>query len=122
MTFPTLVTVGWHQYQSGATGTDAYGETPPDPVYVPPLSSPGTSINVIGVAPRTTEHMPMSGHDRIITNKTMYAAVGCPVGTYDYIDLPEGQYMVEGIAEDWATLNPFAPFGGVEYQLRRVTG
>jgi hypothetical protein len=119
MTFPALITVGWHQYSDGAS--DAYGEV--TPVYTPPLNQPGTTVYVIGIAPRSTAHVPISGHDRIVTDKTMYANVGCPIGTYDYVDLPEGaQYLVEGIGEDWSQ-GPFSPMvAGVEYQLRRITG
>jgi hypothetical protein len=117
MTFPALITVGWHKYSDG--GTDQYGEV--TPVYTPPLNQAGTQISVIAFAPRSTAHVPVSGHDRIVTDKTMYANVGCPVGTYDYIDLPEGQYLVEGIGEDWS-YGPFDWAPGVEYQLRMITG
>lgn len=114
--FPTF-TVGWHQYSDGPT--DAYNEI--TPVYTPPLNKPGTPVSIYAVAPRSTAHMPISGHDRVVTDKTLYAPPGCPIGTYDYIDLPEGQYMVEGIQEDWGQ-GPFSWNPGVEYQIRRVTG
>jgi hypothetical protein len=116
MTFPLSITVGWHQYSGGSI--DAYGEV--SPVYTPPLNQPGTSLLVYAVAPRTTGRHFAEGHDRVITDKTMYAPYACPVGTNDYIDLPEGQYMIEGVPEDWS-LGPFQWAPGVEYQLRWVT-
>lgn len=121
--FPLAVTVGWHQYTPPAT-KDAYGDIPSDAIataYTPPLNVAGTPVSVYGVAPRTTSHVPVSGHDRIVTDKTMYAPEGCPIGTYDYVDLPEGQYLVEGIGEDWS-FGPFNWAPGVEYHLRRITG
>jgi hypothetical protein len=128
MTFPAFIQVGWHQFTpplvAGQPQLDAYGDVIVEPAtsYTPPLESVGTQVNVIAIAPRSTEHVPLEGHDRIVTRKTMYANLGCPIGTYDYVDLPEGQYLVEGIGEDWSQ-GPFSTVvSGIEYQLMRETG
>ena len=116
MTFPLSITVGWHQYSGGTT--DAYGEI--TPVYTPPLNQAGTPVTVYAIAPATTGRHFADGHDRVFTHKTMYAPPGLSIGTNDYIDLPEGQYMVEGVPEDWS-FGPFSWAPGVEYMLRWVT-
>lgn len=117
MTFPLLFTVGWHQYSNGPT--DAYGEV--TPVYTPPLNQAGTQIAVYGFNVHSTSHNPVSGHDRIIVDAELWVPPGCPIGTYDYVDLPDGQYLVEGQPEDWGH-GPFGWSPGLQINLRKISG
>lgn len=114
--FPTPYTVGWHH--SDPNGED--GEGNPEVSYTPPLDEPGTPLKVHAIQPaRSTE----PEINRVIHDIDLL----CPVGTegkpQDVVDLPDGvQYEVVGWPADWSK-GPFHPgFGGVEVQLKRVTG
>ena len=116
MRFPLRFQVGVHAYSGGAP--DAYNITQPS--YDPPLDSVGTLIPVYGWAvPQTVEPL-MAGHDRVIVDVQLLAPPEAPIGPYDWVDLPDGQYEVIGGADDY-THGPFGSPGGLVFNMRKVT-
>lgn len=93
MTFPANFQLGWHQYSAGT----ATARNTPVAVYTPALDQPGTALMVIDIAPvRSTE----PNETRNVDRRKVHAPADCPVRARDVLDLPEGQFEVDGDIED----------------------
>lgn len=66
---------------------------------------------VWGIAPRESVEPDERGRNAVITGKTVYGPLPCPVGARDRVVLPDGlTYLVEGEVGDWLG----NPHGGVQ--------
>ena len=111
---PLLREVGLHAY---STGGDGYSGAA---VYTPPRDSPGIAEKVYGWSVPSSREPHGEGRDNVVvTDVELLAPPGFPVGPYDVIDLPDGQYEVIGQPEDY-NQGPFAYTPGVRVNLRKV--
>lgn len=111
-------TIGVHTYSAGES--DGYGGT--TPVYTPPLHQPGTPHQVYGwVVPASSEPKTRGSTERVIVDVEVFAPADLPIGPYDLVDLPDGQYWVIGQPEDY-NHGPFGATPGLVVNLRRVEG
>jgi hypothetical protein len=114
--FPLRYEVGLHAY---STGGDGYSSAA---VYTPPRDSPGIAEKVYGWSvPSSTEPHGAGRDNLVVTDVELLAPPDFPVGPYDLVDLPDGQYEVIGQPQDY-THGPFAYTPGVVVKLRRVEG
>ena len=100
--FPTPWVVGLHRYTAGAV--NAHNE--PTRTWVPAKHVPGIQIKVIGWGPRSVE--PVEGHSvdklELYIPPVLFDLAGDRVadpGPLDLIDLPTGQYEVQGLPRDY---------------------
>jgi hypothetical protein len=63
-------------------------------VYTPPLDEDGTELKVIGIGTGARSSEP--DETRIVTQPKLYAPPDCPVKARDVLDLPDGQFEVDG--------------------------
>ena len=64
-------------------------------------------INQAGVPTEQRTENPRLLSERVVVDVEVFASPGLPVGPYDLVDLPDGQYWVIGQPEDYTN----GPFG-----------
>ncbi len=110
--------VGIHIYSAGAR--DRYNSV--IPTYSPPKDEPGTRLKVYGWTVRSSTEPPSPGpssHNIVVTEVDLFAPADFPIGPYDLVDLPDGQYEVIGEPEDFQH-GPFGSKLGVLVKLRKA--
>jgi hypothetical protein len=103
--------VGWSKFAAGAT--DAHGN---------PTESWGaaTSVDVIAFDPGGTAEPGKPGHDRVITEPTLYVSPPVVFGARDRVTVRGLLYEVVGDTREWRHPNGWTPGNVIE--LRRVEG
>lgn len=115
---PMLLEVGVHTHSVGER--DRYNV--PVPIYTPPRDQPGYQLRVYGWATKASTEPTSVGpspHNLVVTEVDLLAPRDFPVGPYDLIDLPDGQYEVIGEPEDFVN-GPFGSRLGVLVKLKKV--
>lgn len=108
--------VGVHTYSGGSH--DGYGV--PTPSWDPPLDEAGEERDVIGWGPRSSTEVEGVEPNRLVeTDIDLLVPLGFQIAPEDVVDLPEGQFQVQGQPMDYG----YGPYGynpGMVVRLKRV--
>lgn len=108
--------VGVHTYSAG--NRDGYNI--PAPSWDPPLNEPGEERDVIGWAPHSSTEVSGVEPNRIVeTDVDLLVPPDFQIASEDVVDLPEGQFQVNGDPRDFG----YGPYGynpGMVIGLKRI--